>query len=127
MEELRLVSNGMRRRTRRREGLSTTTLMDAEGKVRLTAPCGGLRLHLVWKGGGGGGGGCECGCGGGPEIERGAQYTTEPAKLRFITRIQGPTSHLKLALLVLHTTQWKNSTSGEAKHRGTQKNTSPTF
>ncbi|MED6128556.1 hypothetical protein PIB30_099070, partial [Stylosanthes scabra] len=45
---------GTRRQTRQREGLSTTTLVDAEGKVRLTATGGGLRLDLVPNGGGGG-------------------------------------------------------------------------
>ncbi|MED6163509.1 hypothetical protein PIB30_080601 [Stylosanthes scabra] len=66
-----------RRRTRRREGLSTMTLVDAEGKVRLTASGGGLLLDLVWNDGGEGGGGCEWGCGGGPEIGRGGEIGGE--------------------------------------------------
>ncbi|MED6192230.1 hypothetical protein PIB30_008105 [Stylosanthes scabra] len=87
-EELQLVSNGgwslrtghksvttaTRRRTRRREGLLTTTLVDADGKVRLTASGGGLRLDLVRDGGGG----HEWGCGG----EHGAAEDQRLAKER---------------------------------------------
>ncbi|MED6172317.1 hypothetical protein PIB30_048979 [Stylosanthes scabra] len=79
-EELCLVSNegrrpgpghefviaGMWRRARRREGLSTATIMDAEGNVRLTTSGGGgLRLDLDWDGGGGGSGGRAVGMSGG--------------------------------------------------------------
>ncbi|MED6201366.1 hypothetical protein PIB30_094224 [Stylosanthes scabra] len=68
---------GTRRQTRRREGLSTTTLVDTKGKVRLTATGGGLWLDLVRNGGGGGGDGCEWGCGGGSEIGRGGEIGGE--------------------------------------------------